>query len=308
MTAGALDLAPDLLQPGASLLARVQAPGFGRSFVRLRDAVTASIALAPPEPFAVRLLEPDGSPAADAEVELVGGEARGVVLDTVEPDADGWVRSRVISAFHRSVHVRAYLPGHEVLSRDLMLVEHEKPIRFERTLPVRGTVVAPPDFPGGAAGLRVQGFNVFGPAAQVGMGGGFLLDYQPPPPIPVRLVLVDLPTGWTHRGTRVGDSRRVQMRIERAVEIAGLVVDRQGRAVAGAGVQHEHGPRGRESVACDASGRFVLRRVPPGSVRLRASFVRFGKRRRGGGVYSGFEDLVDLQPGERRVGVRIMIR
>ena len=306
--AGILDVPPEWIE-GQAVLARVSADGFGQSFIRLRDREAVALRLEKPRPFAIQLLESNGAPASDAEVELVGGEARGVVLASLTSDEQGWVRCDSISAFHRSIHVRAYLPGHELLSRDVQLVRNVEPIRLRATEPVQGQVEAPMDFPGGyVAGLRVQVFNVFGPHAVIGEQGRFRLDYQPAPPQLLRMIIPDLPEGWTHRRVLADEDRRVHIQINRAVRVSGRVVDSLGRGIGRAVVQQDHGPRGRESVTCDGSGGFVLTRVPPGAVRLRASHWQQRGTNKGAFMLSGYLDLGDLQPGETRQGQWIEVK
>ncbi len=276
---GAHRLPTDLV-PGEAL-ARVTAPGLGVGYAYLAAGRSPErVKLEPGVRLEGRALLPNGAPAAGARVVAFGGGARGVPLTEAVVDPAGTFVVDGVAPSTDSVLLRVFAEGCAIRDEARYLYEEEAlVIRLRPSRPLSGRVVstdpAVPRERFGTAKVRV--YALPGVETDPDAEGRFELRHLPTAPTRCVLLLPDLPTDLTHRRVQAqeGDAD-VVLTVERAATLAGVVLDRTtGDAVPNAIVSHEHGPHGIEAVKTDRAGRFVLTRVPPGTVELRAS-VRFG--------------------------------
>jgi hypothetical protein len=193
-----------------------------------------------------------------------------VLSEARSDDAGEWVIDG-LSSSASFFALRVLLPGYAAFERDVQRVEGEPIVAvLQPTEPVRGRV----DLPAGVAAvsLSVRAYRCAGSHAPVQPDGSFVLDHFPPPPTPVRLLVHGLPEGLTHAARHaIAGEEGVTLAIVRSGMVRGVVVtaDRD-LPIAGAYVQHEHGPRAGAGTYTDANGRFELGGLPAGEVRLDA--------------------------------------
>ena len=107
-------------------------------------------------------------------------------------------------------------------------------------------------------------------ATETDENGLFVLDHVPPNLEP-KLILVSLPSGYTHRGVSAHPGQAVEIQVTESCQVSGTVIDeRNGQIPQMAIVRHDHGPRGKETFRLDEFGRFVLVNVPEGDVTIEA--------------------------------------
>jgi hypothetical protein len=268
---GRLSLPTDELGSSGAALLVARTPDNGIAWAHIDPARrNEPLEFGVPQSLVGRIVNEDDEGIAGAVVQVLT-DRYGVILGETSSDGDGGFAVGGLSSSNTFFTLRARAAGHAVATEDVQLVRGAPvKVQLERTLPLRGTLALPAGV--APAGLVVRAFRVPGVAAPVAADGAFALDHLPAAPTRVRLLVAGLPSGFTHPAvTAVAGDQSVSIRVTRAATISGLVVLAQNDApVAGAYVEHPHGPRGKAAAYSDSRGRFELDLAPPGTVRIEA--------------------------------------
>lgn len=281
---GAVTLGRDLVPERAFVRYAGQGVGTGYVAVEIGKPVQP-IPLRAPAQLSGRVGDPQGvflfglrclglRPAGGARVFGLGGGEQGVVLCETVTDADGRF---VLDGFDSSlpvIGVRVLQPGFAIAHvnwyRAAPPAGQPGPIvPLVPTQLIRGVVELPDGVD--ARGLRLLAKGLPGVETSIAADGTFALDHVPPIFEP-RLLVHGLPETFTHGRVNASPGQSgVRIEVVRAAIVRGFVVERATqRAVAGAMVWHPHGPAGQVAVDTASDGSFVLRGVPPGTIRIGA--------------------------------------
>jgi hypothetical protein len=275
---GSLTLAADEIGERALVRMAVSGHGIGYGIIE-PGAEVLPLRLGQPMSVAGRVIDTAGVPVPGAQIQVLGGGARGVLLTEVETDPNGEFTVGGVSDTVRSWSFRVFARGYELGQVDWLSRDGE---RIEFTLnpapPAGGRLVldgTAADRAAPALGdLELRIHHLPGVTARTQEDGTFSVHHLPPAPRFAHVLVPGLPSGWTYRRTalRSGDTRDVLL--QPAQQLRGRVVNgHTNGGVAGAVVYHEHGPNGIESAVCDGDGRFVLDRVPFGPVEVFADVM-----------------------------------
>lgn len=310
---GVLSVSRDVI--GDAALARLDVPDHGIAYGYLEPGQRTELRLGALLAVEGVVKNHEDAPLAGARVQAFGGGSRGVLLAETETGADGKFRFDRLSDSLPGATFRVRADGYGITDTIWTVGDPPVTVALEPTEPARGRLVAPPDAGGDEpdlGGLEVRLHHVPGLTSCTGPDGTFTIPHAPPPPARVSVLVPDLPAGWTYRRTAVQAGQSTDVEIMRSRKIRGRVVNgHDGSGIAGATVQHDHGPLAVEATRTDGEGRFELDRVPLGTVDVfaflivdRSALPADARQGRGRGrkvMIDGFDTVVvrsDVAPDE----------
>jgi protocatechuate 3,4-dioxygenase beta subunit len=313
------------LTPGAKLRLEVDEPGSALIAVAFalpepqggRRVDLGDVYLDPAHALRVRVVDATGSPIAGARVQVRPSSALqgldSADIDTclreLEPDGGGeYVLERIPPGYHP---VYATAPGRVALHRDLE-TPHGEPhvVELERARRITGRVLTAGGEPIAGARLRSgQADDRFAPATLADASGWFDFDNAELKGLQLRATA----DGFTEVSRWVDeDTDQFEFHLVREAVVSGRVVrEEDGGAIESAyvsvaDVRADRHSRASAYAYTDSSGRFELRKVPPGDYQLEArSEDRVPVAQHLGPVAAGervVDVIVRLPPGLRLRG------
>jgi protocatechuate 3,4-dioxygenase beta subunit len=235
----------------------------------------------------------DGAPVPDAEVEVMGRQAR--------TDPTGTVRLRGVELEATVVEITTerFAPARiRIVTGDDPRATVEKTIALLHGAPVAGTIVDPDGQPVPDATLWYRTADGQRSWANGDADGRWLIDRVPAGKLvlsarsPIHIAAPAITVRVDGEHAMAG----VVVRVERGAVVSGIVVDGDGKPVAGAAVSAESGSAESGSAEADDAGRFEITGLQPGPCKVSASTATHG---------SAIQQL-ELAPGGR-AEVRLVV-
>lgn len=293
---GIVDVGPEYMPDEAFV--RISAAGHGVDYRLLQRSKkkVRTVTLGRPMQLSGTVRSVTGKPVEGARVQVLGGgDSRGPLLREIVTEKAGTFTIPELSDRIGQMQVRVLKEGYGVAEKTWkQLPTHRPPLEEEKEMtrldfelrpvpPAKGRVLLPEGLI--PKNLEIRVYQLPGVSARIRADGSFALHHLAKEDATIfRLLVGNLPQGYTHPQVLVQPGEDVTIAICAAVKVIGQVVDAgNGRPVTAGLVSHEHGPRGAEQCRLDADGGFQLERVPPGDIELRVTLEK-SKRHREGGV------------------------